>query len=163
VFHELASHNEDIKSLLEIGYAIAEDHGYLVIRDIPYLDHNGQKQTGVIVTKLVDVDGKKVTQDNHQIFFAGTDPYQVDGTPINGLAGRPAQLALGSSPDVVVQRSFSNKPDCGYFINFLEKYRELRRNHFWTRKGKVWGYPVHFPTRGRNAIPVCLQVSRHAN
>jgi hypothetical protein len=121
VFHELASHNEDIKCLLEIGYAITEDHGYLVIRDIPYLDNNGQNQTGVIVTKLVDIDGKKVKQDNHQIFFAGSDPYQVDGTPINGLAGRPAQLALGASPDVVVQRSFSNKPDCGYFINFFEK------------------------------------------
>jgi hypothetical protein len=121
VFHELASHNEDIKCLLEIGYAITEDHGYLVIRDIPYLDNNGQNQTGVIVTKLVDIDGKKVKQDNHQIFFAGSDPYQVDGTPINGLAGRPAQLALGASPDVVVQRSFSNKPDCGYFINFFAK------------------------------------------
>ena len=121
MFHELASHNEDIKCLLEIGYAITEDHGYLVIRDIPYLDNNGQNQTGAIVTKLVDIDGKKVKQDNHQIFFAGSDPYQVDGTPINGLAGRPAQLALGASPDVVVQRSFSNKPDCGYFINFFEK------------------------------------------
>jgi ThiF family len=121
VFHELASHNEDIKRLLEIGYAITEDHGYLVIRDIPYLDNNGQKQTGVIVTKLVDVDGKKVTQDNHQIFFAGSHPYQVDGTPINGLAGGAAQLALGASADVVVQRSFSNKPDCGYFIDFFDK------------------------------------------
>ena len=121
MFHELASHNDDIKCLLEMGYAITEDHGYLVIRDIPYLDNNGQNQTGVIVTKLVDVDGKKVKQDDHQVFFAGSDPYQVDGTPINGLAGRPAQLALGASPDVVVQRSFSNKPDCGYFINFFEK------------------------------------------
>jgi hypothetical protein len=121
VFHELASHNEDIKHLLEIGYAITEDHGYLVVRDIPYLDSNGQKQTGVIVAKLVDVDGKKVIQDNHQIYFAGSHPYQIDGTPISGLAGGPAQLALGASPDVVIQRSFSNKPDCGYFTDFFEK------------------------------------------
>jgi hypothetical protein len=121
VFHELASHNEDIKLLLETGYAITEDHGYLVIRDIPYLDNSGQKQVGAIVTKLVDIDGKKVQQDDHQIFFAGSHPYQVDGTPIAGLAGGPIQLVLVASPDVVVQRSFSNKPDRGYFINFFEK------------------------------------------
>jgi hypothetical protein len=121
VFHELASHNSDVKALLEMGYAITEDHGYLVIRDIPYLDNNGQKQTGAIVTKLVDVDGKKVKQDDHQIFFAGSHPHQIDGTPINGLAGGPIQLALAASPDVVVQRSFSNKPDRGYFIDFAEK------------------------------------------
>jgi hypothetical protein len=121
VFHELASHNSDVKALLEMGYAITEDHGYLVIRDIPYLDNNGQKQTGAIVTKLVDVDGKKVKQDDHQIFFAGSHPHQIDGTPINGLAGSPIQLALATSPDVVVQRSFSNKPDRGYFIDFAEK------------------------------------------
>ena len=121
MFHELASHNEDINRLLEIGYAITEDHGYLVIRDIPYLDNNGVQQNGAIVTKLVDVDGKKVKQDDHQIFFAGSHPHHIDGTPITGLAGGVTQLPLTASPDVAVQRSFSNKPDRGYFIDFFEK------------------------------------------
>jgi len=121
VFHELASHNEDIKSLLEKGYAITEDHGYLVIRDIPYLDNNGVLQNGAIVTKLVDIDGKKVKQDDHQIFFAGSHPHHIDGTPITGLAGGITQLPLATSPDVVVQRSFSNKPDRGYYVDFFEK------------------------------------------
>jgi hypothetical protein len=121
VFHELASHNEDIKQLLEIGYAITEDHGYLLIRDIPYLDNNGAQQNGAIVTKLIDIDGKKVKQDDHQVFFAGSHPHHIDGTPISGLAGGVLQLPLVASPDVVVQRSFSNKPDRGYYNNFFEK------------------------------------------
>jgi len=121
VFQELASRNEDIKSLLEKGYAITEDHGYLVIRDIPYLDNNGVQQNGAIVTKLVDIDGKKVKQDDHQIFFAGSHPHHMDGTPISGLAGGITQLPLAASSDVVVQRSFSNKPDRGYYIDFFEK------------------------------------------
>jgi uncharacterized protein DUF6791/ThiF family protein len=121
VFHELASHNEDINRLLEIGYAITEDHGYLVIRDIPYLDGNGIEQKGAIVAKLVDVDGKKVRQDDHQIFFAGSHPHDIDGAPISGLSGGATPLPLTASPDVVVQRSFSNKPDRGYFIDFFEK------------------------------------------
>lgn len=121
MFLELASHNEDIKRLLEIGYAITEDHSYLVIRDIPYIDNNGVLQAGAIVTKLVDIDGKKVKQDDHQIFFAGSHPHHIDGSQITGLAGGPTNLPLTSSPDVVVQRSFSNKPDRGYYIDFFEK------------------------------------------
>jgi len=121
VFHELASHNEDIKRLLEIGYAITEDHGYLVIRDIPYLDNIGDLQKGAIVTKLVDIDGKKVRQEDHQVFFAGSHPHNIDSTPITGLSGGVTHLALVSSPDVTVQRSFSNKPERGHFIDFFEK------------------------------------------
>ena len=121
MFHELASHNDDIRRLLEKGYAITEDHSYLVIRDIPYLDGSGALQHGAIVTKLVDVDGKKVSQDDHQVFFAGSHPHHIDGTAIGGLAGGPTTLALTASPDVVVQRSFSNKPDRGHFLDFFEK------------------------------------------
>src|SRR5215471_15898564 len=109
MFLELANHNEDLKCLLEKGYAITEDHGYLVIRDIPYLDSQRDLKTGVIVMKLVDIDGKKVKPEDHQVFFAGSHPSELDGTPIKGLGGGPNNLALASSPDVVVQRSFSNK------------------------------------------------------
>ena len=121
MFHELASHNADLKRLLETGYAITEDHGYLVVRDIPYLDSTGAQQVGAIVTKIVDVDGTSVKQEDHQIFFAGSHPHQLDGSAITGLAGGPTQLPLTSSPDVVVQRSFSNKPDRGHYIDFFEK------------------------------------------
>lgn len=109
MFLELANHNEDLKRLLEKGYAITEDHGYLVVRDIPYLDNNRDLKTGAIVMKFVDVDGKKVRPEDHQVFFAGSHPCEMDGTPIKGLGGGPTTLALTSSPDVVVQRSFSNK------------------------------------------------------
>jgi hypothetical protein len=109
MFLALANHNEDLKRLLEKGYAITEDHGYIVVRDIPYLDNSGNCQTGAIVALISDVDGKKVKPHDHQIFFAGSHPCEMDGTAIRGLGGGQATLALPSSPDVVVQRSFSNK------------------------------------------------------
>src|SRR6266478_6608091 len=126
MFLELANHNEDLKLLLEKGYAITEDHGYLVVRDIPYLDNNARCQTGAIVTSICDVDGKKVRPHDHQIFFAGSHPCEIDGTPIRGLGGGPTNLALTSSPDVVVQRSFSNKLTTANgtlrdYQNFFEK------------------------------------------
>jgi hypothetical protein len=123
VFQKLVSHNDDIRRLVEKGYAVAFDSNCMAIRDIPYLDDHKQLQIGAIVTKLVFVDQVRVTQDDHQIFFAGSVPHNIDGTPIPNLGGGPAQLPLGEAcRDVVVQRSFSNKPKpAGKFIDFYEK------------------------------------------
>ena len=123
MFQRLVSHNDDIRRLVEKGYAVAFDSNYLIVRDIPYLDHLKQLQIGAIVTKLVFIDQERVTQEDHQIFFAGSTPHNPDGTPIPNLAGGPTQLALSeAAKDVVVQRSFSNKPRAtGKFQDFFDK------------------------------------------
>lgn len=109
MFLELANHNQDLRRLLEKGYAITEDHGYLVIRDIPYLDNNTELQIGAIVMVISDIDGVHVKPHDHQVLFAGASPCEMDGTAIKGLGGGDATLALAASSDIVVQRSFSNK------------------------------------------------------
>ena len=43
---ELASHNDDIRRLLEKGYALRYDGEYLIVRDIPYLDSQLALQVG---------------------------------------------------------------------------------------------------------------------
>lgn len=123
MFQKLVNHNDDIRRLVEKGYAVSFDSNHLVIRDIPYLDSNRQLQLGAIVTKLVFVDQEQVTQDDHQIFFAGSVPHNLDGTAIPNLGGGSAQCQLSeASSDVIVQRSFSNKPrSSGKFQDFFEK------------------------------------------
>jgi hypothetical protein len=123
VFHQLANHNQDLRLLLEKGYAVGIDSGYLIIRDIPYLDDQKQLQWAAFVAKLEFVDKLTVKQDDHQIWFSGSVPHGLDGKPIPNLAGGPTTLPLGeASKDVVVQRRFSNKPKVtGVFANFFEK------------------------------------------
>lgn len=123
MFHQLVNHNDDIRQLVLKGYAVAFDSNYLIVRDIPYLDSDRRLQIGAIVTKLVFIDENRVGQDDHQIFFAGSIPYNLDEKPIPNLGGGTTQLALSdASKDVVVQRSFSNKPkDTGKFQDFFEK------------------------------------------
>jgi len=123
VFQRLVSHNDDIRRLLDKGYAISFDSNCLVVRDIPYLDLNLQLQFGAFVAKLVFVDQDKIIQDDHQVYFAGSFPYNLDGKPIPNLAGGPMQLPLTPNcHDVIVQRSFSNKPRiAGKFTDFFEK------------------------------------------
>ena len=127
MFQKLVSHNDDIRRLVEMGYAVAFDSNYMVIRDIPYLDAELKLQIGAIVSKLVFLDQERVTQDDHQIFFSGPMPYNLDGTPIPNLGGGQAQLLLSEAcKDVVVQRSFSNKPKPGgSFQSFKDLFEKI--------------------------------------
>ncbi|MEO6228545.1 MAG: ThiF family adenylyltransferase [Ferruginibacter sp.] len=120
MLNTLASHNDDIKRLLDKGYAVSLDSNCLVVRDIPYLDNNKTLQWGAFVSKLIFFDQKdRVQMEDHQVFFCGLHPHQLDGTAIQNLGGGPNSFAL-ASPDLVVQRSFSNKPEKG-FIDLFEK------------------------------------------
>ncbi len=122
MFQKLVSHNEDIDNLVQKGYAVAFDGNYLIVRDIPYLDHERALQVGAIVSKIVFIDLERIKPDDHQIFFSGTEPHGLDGNPIPNLGGGPTHLAMGeNSNDVVVQRSFSNKPRNRDFQDFFEK------------------------------------------
>lgn len=119
MFHELVSRNLDLKRLVEKGYAVGFDSGYLVVRDVPYLDKDKQCHVGAIVSKIVFINQYSVTQDDHQILFCGLHPHNMDGTPIPNLAGGVTQLQLEDTA-LVVQRSFSNKPPSG-FLDFFDK------------------------------------------
>lgn len=126
MFQKLVNRNEDLRRLVEKGYAIAFDGGHLIVRDIPYLDAAGTLQWAAFVAKLIFVDDARVAQDDHQIYFSGGVPYNMDGTVVQNLAGGPHSITLSKkAEDVVVQRSFSNKPrtsdGSGRFANFYDK------------------------------------------
>lgn len=116
----LAQHNEDIDRLLKKGFALSVDSNHLVVRDIPYLDNNGGLNIGAIVSILNSIDQYKVGMIDHQIFFCGSHPHELNGKPIKNLGGGAVQLLL-TSDDLIVQRSFSNKPQCGKFEDWFDK------------------------------------------
>lgn len=123
MFQKLVNHNDDLERLVEKGYAVSFVNNYLVVRDIPYLDRLKELQVGAFVTKLEFINTEKVAQENHQVFFAGSIPYTIDGLPIPNLAPIPSSLSLGSDcADIVVQFALSNKPKKnGRFLDFFEK------------------------------------------
>jgi hypothetical protein len=127
VFQKLVSHNNDIKRLVEKGYAIAFDSNYLIVRDIPYLDDQCLEQEGAIIAKLVFINENTVTQDDHQIFFAGGVPHNVNGIPIPNLGRRKSTLTLSSAcNDIVVECRLSNKPkDAGKLRGFKDFFEKI--------------------------------------
>lgn len=133
MFHELVNRNEDLKRLVDKGYAIKFDSGHLVVRDVPYLDRDKNLRIGALVTKLVYVDNVQVKQHDHQVFFCGSHPHDRDGTPIANLGGGSAQLTL-TDPSLLVERQFSNKPigvngthDPNGFPDFFAKIESYTR------------------------------------
>lgn len=126
MYQKLASHNDDIRRLVEKGYAVGFDSSYLIIRDIPYLDSQRNLQNGAFVAKLVFTDQVHVVQEDHQVFFAGSAPCNVDGSLITNMNDRATGLALGpGASDIVVQRQLSNKPTkngvLAGFADFFDK------------------------------------------
>jgi hypothetical protein len=122
----LLDHNEDLELLIKKGYALSIDSNYLVVRDIPYLDDKGNLQIGAIVSVLVFVTQQQIKIQDHQIFFCGSHPHELGGTPIRNLGGGATTLNL-ISDDLVVQRSFSNKPTGGFknWFDKIESYVEI--------------------------------------
>lgn len=124
MFQKLVSRNDDLRRLYEKGYAIGFDtHGCLIVRDVFYLDAGLNLQRGAIVSKLEFVDKELVRQDDHQVYFTGEMPHGLDGKPIPNFGGGPCSFQLSpDNADVVVKRSFSNKPrKTGKFADFFEK------------------------------------------
>lgn len=123
MYTRLVNHNQDIERLVKKGYAVSFDSSYLVIRDIPYVDGDKKLQWGAIVSKMIFVDENHVKIENHVVFFCGSHPCELDGNPIKNLGGGATTLTL-KSPDLVVQRTFSNKPAGGFrdFFDKIESY-----------------------------------------
>jgi hypothetical protein len=129
MFQRLVSHNEDLARLVDKGYAVAfHVSNYLVVRDIPYLDEAGDLHWGAIVTTLEFLDQDRVKPANHEIFFAGSHPHELAGSPIANLGGGATSVPLAGDAfqDVVVQRSFSNKPKPnGVFRDFVDFFEKI--------------------------------------
>ena len=122
MFQKLVSHNSDLKRLVDKGYAVGFDQGVLIVRDIPYLDAQQKLKIGAIVAKFVQPNADEVKQDDHQVYFAGSVPHNTDGSVIPNLAGGATSMPLSDvNSDVVVERSFSNKPPSGSFDDFFHK------------------------------------------
>ncbi len=127
MFQKLVSHNDDLRRLVDKGFAVGFDSNYLIVRDIPYLDDKGMLHWGAFVTKLIFTDTEHVAQDDHQVFFAGSHPHNLDGSPVANLGDGVTSLALSAAAaDVVVQRQFSNKPRVnGQLVGFTDFFEKI--------------------------------------
>lgn len=115
---KLINHSLDLKKLRDEGYEIEIRNGHLLINSVPYLNSNKEIQRGTIVSELTIAGDKTGNPSTHVVHFIGEHPCNKDGTIIKQIQHSSSITKLAEG--IVVNHSFSNKPQNGY-SNYYEK------------------------------------------
>jgi Domain of unknown function (DUF6791)/ThiF family len=102
------SRSADLKKLRDEGYDLEIRSGYLLVKDVPYVNSRKEVKRGILVAKLVLADDETARPDDHVAYFAGDHPCREDGTEIGKIKNGSGERALADG--VVIQHSFSAKP-----------------------------------------------------
>jgi hypothetical protein len=102
----------DLKRLRDEGYFIQIKGGFLVMREVPYVDAKRVVRTATLISSLTLAGDVTRPPDTHVIYFDGDFPCGADGKPIAGISHQSQQVDLGNG--LSAKHSFSSKPPSGY-------------------------------------------------
>ncbi|HET6912334.1 MAG TPA: ThiF family adenylyltransferase [Rhodanobacteraceae bacterium] len=110
----------DLQRLRGAGYNIGiSDAGFLLVRDVPYVNELREIATGTLVSNLDLAGDITVQPQDHTAKFIGEYPCDAAGKPLAALTHQSGSYAVGDG--LVAQHSFSRKPACGYYHDYYEK------------------------------------------
>jgi hypothetical protein len=109
---KLLNLSPDLKRLREEGYFIQIRGGFLVMREVPYVDAQRQVRMGSLISSLTMAGDVTQTPDTHVVYFDGEFPCMANGSPIQQIAHQSAKFDLGNG--LTAKHSFSSKPAGGY-------------------------------------------------
>lgn len=108
----LFSRNADLKRLRDEGYFVQIKGGFLIMREVPYVNRQRQVKTGTLISSLAMAGDMTRPPDTHVVYFDGDYPCKADGTPIQAISHQSAKIDLGNG--LTAQHAFSSKPAEGY-------------------------------------------------
>src|SRR4051812_31373899 len=111
--------NQDLKRLQDEGYDIIECEGYLIMRNVPYLNNRCEVLRAALVSKLELAGDLTVKPNDHVIMFTGDHPCNLDGSEIEAI--RHSVSVQRINDESTVQRSFSNKPIPDGYLDYHHK------------------------------------------
>ena len=122
---QLVDHNPDLKRLRDEGYTVEVRGSHLILHRIPYVNEAGEVQLGQLVSPLHMAGDTVLVPDNHVAHFVGGQPCHKNGHPIQQIIHGVGTNALDQ--DLVVDRSFSNKPPEGYrdYYHKMSTYADI--------------------------------------
>lgn len=109
---KLIDHSPDLKRLRDEGYEVKVEVPYLIVSGVPYFNSKLEICFGTLVTDLTIAGDKTIRPSNHVIHFIGEHPCSKNGAIISALTHNDNKTSLTSN--IIVDRSFSNKPKEGY-------------------------------------------------
>ncbi|MCR4308013.1 MAG: ThiF family adenylyltransferase [Candidatus Berkelbacteria bacterium] len=122
---KLINRSSDLKRLRDEGYEVEVRQGYLIVHSVPYVNDQRVVAHGTVSTNLKLNDDQTQKPEDHQVWFSGDFPCQMDGSPISAI--RHSSQAQTLCEGLVVQHRFSNKPKEGYpdYYAKMTRYIEI--------------------------------------
>ncbi len=108
----LFSRNADLAKLREEGYFVQIVGGFLVMREVPYVDADRKVRKGTLISSLALAGDQTRPPDTHVVHFDGEYPCFADGSRIAAIANQTTHFDLGHC--LTAEHAFSSKPDGGY-------------------------------------------------
>jgi hypothetical protein len=106
---QLIDRSPDLLRLQNEGYDIEIRGGYLLIRNVPYVDTERTVRTGTLISKL-ELSGDRTNKPtDHVALWAGEHPCHADGSVIASIRHSSTRQDLGDG--VVADCTFSAKAD----------------------------------------------------
>lgn len=97
----------ELKKLRDEGYDVSTPDGYLVLRDVPYLNAKREIRRGVLIAALKLTNDVAQPPDDHQVKFVGEHPCNEDGSRIHGLGSSESPVTVAG---FTANWNFSCKP-----------------------------------------------------
>lgn len=108
----LFSRNADLSKLREEGYFVQVVGGFLVMREVPYVDANRKVRKGTLISSLALAGDQTRQPDTHIMHFDGDYPCFADGSRIAAISHQTKHFDLGNG--LTAEHAFSSKPEGGY-------------------------------------------------
>lgn len=109
---KLFSLSPDLKRLRDEGYFVQIRGGFLIMREVPYVDAQRQVRMGSLISSLTLAGDVTRLPDTHVAYFDGDYPCGADGVPIQQISHQSGNINLGNG--VTAKHGFSSKPATGY-------------------------------------------------
>jgi len=107
--------------LVDEGFQVTVEGGYLIVDRVPYVVSAGQVGWGALICAYRNVDGVPQLDGDHQCWFTGTVPCTAEGVSLANTLVSNAQLQMIGGRQVHCH--LSNKPDPigAFFDNHYNK------------------------------------------
>lgn len=123
--HQHVNPSPDILRLRNEGYDMEIRGAHLLISHIPYVNSARAVQFGTLVSTLALNGGEVTVPDTHVVHFVGEHPCHKDGSVMTQIQHSSKTQTLGDG--IVVNHSFSNKPQGGYpdYYEKMNRYADV--------------------------------------
>jgi hypothetical protein len=141
----LFSRNPDLKQLRDEGYFVQIKGGFLVMREVPYVNRQREVKMGTLISSLAMTGDLTHPPDTHVVHFDGDYPCKADGTPIQAISHASGNFNLGNG--LTAQHAFSSKPAEGYrdYYHKMSTYAAILSGPATTLKPDVNPRTFRFP------------------